>query len=193
MFRTPSHLPLAAVAIAAVTLIGACGSGSSSTSITSSTTSSSSASTHLTSAQAQQVLVNFAACVRAHGVPSFPDPSSPQQFKSIFAGNEQSPAFQSAAKVCQHLLPGGGTGAHGQAPTSRAHVAAELAFARCLRSHGFPSFPDPSSTGKLSYEMLSNAGVDIHQPAVLRAADACVGATHGILTKADVARFVAEH
>lgn len=191
MFRTASRLPSAAAAIVAATAIAACGSSSPSSS---STSLSSSSPSHLTFAQAQQAVVNFAACIRSHGVPSFPDPSSPQQFKSTFAGNQNSPAFQSAAKACQHLLPGGGPGAHGhQAPPSHAQIAAELAFARCIRGHGFPGFPDPSSTGELSYQMLTNAGIDIHQPAVLRAADACVGVTHGFLTRADVARFVAEH
>ncbi|MGH2887863.1 MAG: hypothetical protein ACRDPA_35060 [Solirubrobacteraceae bacterium] len=131
--------------------------------------------------------------MRSHGVPGFPDPSSPHQFKSSFADSEKSPAFRSAALTCQHLLPGGRLGGQSQAPPSHTQIVAELAFARCLRSHGFPGFPDPSNTGELSYEMLTNAGIDIHQPAVLRAADACVGVTHGVLTKADVARFVAEH
>ena len=68
-----------------------------------------------------------------------------------------------------------------------------LAFARCIRSHGFPSFPDPTSSGELTHEMLANAGINLHQPAVLQAADACVGVTHGVITKAVVARFVAGH
>lgn len=41
--------------------------------------------------------------------------------------------------------------------------------------------------------MLANAGIKLHQPAVLQAADACVSATHGVITKASVARFVAGH
>jgi len=98
MFRTPSHLPLSAIAIAAASVITACGSGSSSSS---SSASASASRSHLTFAQAQQALVNFAGCVRSHGVPGFPDPSSPQQFNSSFVGNEQSPAFQSAVKACQ--------------------------------------------------------------------------------------------
>jgi hypothetical protein len=65
------------------------------------------------------------------------------------------------------------------------------AFAQCMRSHGFPSFPDPTSTGLVSREMLANAGINLHQPAVLPAADACVSVTHGVITKEIVARFVA--
>jgi len=132
--------------------------------------------------------------MRSHGVPSFPDPAtSPHAFKSALdPTTEQSPAFHSALTACEHLLPRGGT--HSQsAPPSQAQITAELAFARCLRSHGFPRFPDPSSTGQLTHEMLASAGIDIHQPAVVQAADVCVGVTHGFLTRADVARFVAGH
>ena len=66
-----------------------------------------------------------------------------------------------------------------------------LAFVRCLRSHGFPSFPDPTSSGALTHEMVANAGINLHQPAVLDAGDACVSVTHGYITKVNVARFVA--
>jgi hypothetical protein len=66
-----------------------------------------------------------------------------------------------------------------------------LAFARCLRSHGFANFPDPTSTGDVSHQMLATAGINVQQPAVVRAADGCVGVTHGYLTRAMVARFVA--
>jgi hypothetical protein len=72
-------------------------------------------------------------------------------------------------------------------------IAEELAFARCVRNHGFPSFPDPTSDGQLSHEMIDAAGINLHQPAVLQAGDACVGVTHGLLTRAAVARFVAGH
>jgi hypothetical protein len=70
-------------------------------------------------------------------------------------------------------------------------IAALRAFARCIRSHGFPSFPDPTSGGQISHQMLASAGIDLHQPAVLPAAEACVSVTHGVITRADVARFVA--
>ncbi len=41
--------------------------------------------------------------------------------------------------------------------------------------------------------MLSRAGVDVREPAVKNAADACAGVTHGLITKAVIARFVAGH
>ena len=64
-------------------------------------------------------------------------------------------------------------------------------FAGCMRGHGFPGFPDPTSTGLVSSQMLANAGIKLHQPAVLPAADGCVSVTDGLITKADVARVAA--
>ena len=131
--------------------------------------------------------------MRSHGVSNFPDPSTdPREFKqSLDPTTAHSPAFQPALSACGHLLPRGGQ-SH-SAPPSQAQITAELAFARCLRGHGFPSFPDPSTGGQLTHEMLAGAGINIHQPAVVQAADACVGVTHGYITRAAVARFVAGH
>jgi hypothetical protein len=91
--------------------------------------------------------------------------------------------------ACQHFLPDGGS-SQGASHT-QAQIASFVAFAGCIRSHGFPSFPDPTNSGELTHQMLARAGVNLHQPAVEQAADACVGVTHGYITRADVARFVA--
>ena len=74
---------------------------------------------------------------------------------------------------------------------SQAQIAAMLAFAHCVRGHGFPNFPDPTSSGAVTHQMVASAGINLHQPAVLQAGDACVSVTHGVITKAAVARFVA--
>jgi hypothetical protein len=183
MLKTNSTLPTAAAAIAAAMVIAACGSSS---------PSSSGSGGPPSQAQIQQEqadAVRFADCMRSHGVPNFPDPStSPREFKNALT--TRSPAFQSAERACAHLLPRGGRRNQSDAH-SQAQIAAGLAFARCMRSHGFPSFPDPTTSGELTHQMLANAGIDLHQPAVLPAADACVGVTHGLITKAAVARFVA--
>ncbi|MGH2892704.1 MAG: hypothetical protein ACRDPM_05470 [Solirubrobacteraceae bacterium] len=95
-------------------------------------------------ADANQAL-KFANCMRANGVPKFPDPSSGGGLH-IAPGSgldPQSPAFQAAQKACGKLLPGGGPGAH--KPT-KAQFLAALAFARCMRAHGLPHFPDPLSS-----------------------------------------------
>ena len=90
---------------------------------------------------------------------------------------------------CRYLLPRLG---QNQSPApSQARISAALAFARCIRSHGFPSLPDPDSSGDITHEMLAKAGINLHQPAVIRVGDACVSVTHGFITRSDVARFVA--
>ena len=174
---------MSVAAIAAMIVIAACGSNSS---------SSGGPPNQRQLQQAQQAAVAFADCMRSHGVSNFPDPTtSPREFKqSLDPTTAHAPAFQPAVSACRHLLPRGGR--HSQNPPhTQAQIAAILAFARCLRSHGFPSFPDPTSSGDLTHQMLANAGINLHQPGVLQAGDACVSVTHGIVTKAAVARFVA--
>lgn len=185
MFRAPSSLPMAAAAVAAASVIAACGSNSPSSS------SASSSEGPPTQAQVQQI-VHFADCMRSHGVPNFPDPTtSPHEFKeALDPATARTPAFLSAGTACQHLMPRHSQSSQSAAPT-RAQTAAMLAFARCIRSHGFPNFPDPSSTGDLNHQMVANAGINLHQPAVLQAGDACTSVTHGVITRSIVAHFVA--
>jgi len=187
--RCPRPLiPISVVAVAVVSLLAAgCGSNSPGSS------AASNSGEHPTQAkiqQEQQAVVAFADCMRAHRVPNFPDPTtSPHEFKeSLDPSTARSPAFQSALSACGHLLPREGQ-TRSPAP-SQARIAAALAFARCIRSHGFPNLPDPDSSGDITHEMLANAGIDLHQPAVIRVGDACVSVTHGFVTRADVARFV---
>ncbi|MFZ1995780.1 MAG: hypothetical protein WAU75_16840 [Solirubrobacteraceae bacterium] len=104
--------------------------------------SGSSAGTGTNAKAASDQALKFATCMRANGVPNFPDPSSGGELR-IAPGSglkPQSPAFQAAQKTCGRLLPGGGPGA--RKPT-KAQFAAALAFARCMRTHGLPHFPDP--------------------------------------------------
>jgi hypothetical protein len=175
-------------AIAALSLLLAgCGSNSS-------VPSSASGSAHQpTGVQTQQQADRFAGCMQSHGVPTFPSATDPHAFKSALspsAPGAQSQAFQSAYTTCRHLLPNGGTSPAASQP-SHAQIAAFVQFARCIRSHGFPNFPDPTSTGQLNHQMVAAAGINLNQPAVLRAGDACVPVSHGVITRADVARFVA--
>jgi len=186
MRRRRSLIPTSLGALAALSVLtSGCGSSS-----PSSTVSASSGQSN--QAQSIQPAINFSDCMRSHGVSDFPDPtSSPRGFKaSLSPDTPHSPAFIAALRPCQHLLlqlKGGNQ----SPPHTQAQDAAFLAFAGCLRSHGFPNFPDPSSTGDITHEMLASAGINLHQPAVAQAADACVGVTHGYITKTDVARFIA--
>jgi hypothetical protein len=138
-------------------------------------------------------MVAYAQCMRTHGVPNFPDPTSSGGSKEAVVSalkevsNSQAEAAQTA---CQHLQPNGSQPTQAQFAQ---HLRALLAFARCMRTHDIPNFPDPTSSGQVTHEMLAHAGINLHQPAVLQAADACVSVTHGVLTRAAVARFAARH
>jgi hypothetical protein len=176
---------VAALAASALLVVG-CGSKSTNS------PSASGSGGQATPVQMQQDGIRFSGCMHSHGVPTFPGPSDPHAFKNALdpkSPGAQSPTFQSAYTACRHLLPNGG-----HAPPdvrSRAQIAAFLAFARCIRGHGFPSFPDPTNTGELNHQMVASAGINLHQPAVQQAGDACVSVSHGFITKTDVARFVA--
>jgi hypothetical protein len=182
------------VALAACSLLAAgCGGGGSSgvASVTSSTTTTTAPTT-----TAQNELVAFSHCMRSNGVPDFPDP------QHLVGGNVKltihqlatnSPHVQTALSACDHLLPNRGGAPQETAQQTRRQIDALLAFAHCLRSHGFPSFPDPTSSGQLTHGMLATAEIDLHDPAVVQAADACTGVTHGVITKSVVANFIAGH
>jgi hypothetical protein len=70
------------------------------------------------SAADKQKLINFSKCMRAHGVPDFPDPTFGSNGGSVSINGSggssdldpNSPAFQAAMKACQSLMPGGGPG-----------------------------------------------------------------------------------
>jgi hypothetical protein len=136
----------------------------------------------------------YPACMRDHGVTNFPDPQvngnhlTLQITPSIIA----SPAFKSAQKTCAYLLPAGAGQTNGPSPAQqKARTEGLLAFAACIRKHGFARFPDPTSQGQLTLEMIRQAGIDLQQPALLQAGDVCVSASHGQITKGDVAQAVA--
>jgi hypothetical protein len=132
----------------------------------------------------------FSRCMRAHGVPSFPDPVvSGQDGEQKIAvrvtpSETSSPRFESAQSACRGIMPD---------PTpsqiagqQRHEEQGKLAFARCMRSHGIQSFPDPTPQGQITPAMASAAGVDIRSPAVLGVAMKCVPASEGTVSAADI-------
>lgn len=129
----------------------------------------------------------FARCVRAHGLPNWPDPTRSGNFDKHQLerlGYSES-RVRAAQAPCAHLLPPQET-----VQQRRVRLADALAFARCVRARGFPSFPDPTDQGELTSEMVTAAGIDLHQPQLLRAGLACVPVTHGLLTRAAIERAV---
>jgi hypothetical protein len=122
--------------------------------------------------------LKFASCMRAHGVQNLPDlsPGHGVQFGPGSGINPASPAFQSAQRVCKKLLPGGGPGS--APPPSATDARAALAWAKCIRKHGVPNFPDPSTsshTGLVFRGVVFPVGPEfnLQAPAFKQAQAAC--------------------
>ena len=96
--------------------------------------------------------------MRSHGVPRFPDPPSNGGLPKGSAEElgVTGAQFQAAQRACQHLIPA--TGGSAQQQEQQCFVAHDcspavvhrlmnvmLRFAVCMRSHGVPKFPDPTT------------------------------------------------
>jgi len=57
-------------------------------------------------AQDASHLLRFTQCMRAHGVPNYPDPNSNGQLSIPRSINPQSPTVMRAQQACQSLMPG---------------------------------------------------------------------------------------
>lgn len=120
--------------------------------------------------------------MRSHGVPNYPDPDSSGQLPKITPANEQPlgvsfSRFSAAQKACEALWPY-------QAPSQtqqRLEVADALKFARCMRSHGVPNWPDPTTdpdSGRVEFVISrSKDGIDLNSPQVIARARSC---EHGL-------------
>jgi predicted amidohydrolase YtcJ len=90
---------------------------------------------------AYQKALAYAQCMRAHGEPSYPDPTSNGGF--IIDGKKDhlnGQLMQSANKTCQHLLP---KTPPMTAAQQRQVTAQALKYVACMRTHGIPDMPDP--------------------------------------------------
>jgi hypothetical protein len=136
------------VALVASVTIAACGGSSSSDS---------------SAASATNADLKLASCMRAHGVPDFPDPGSDNAGNSGTTGNtgsgqqappgkldvnghvlaESSQVIDAAYTTCQkyeEALEGPRISAAQLVKLK----AGALAYAECVRAHGVPDFPDPT-------------------------------------------------
>jgi hypothetical protein len=90
----------------------------------------------------------FARCMRANGVPNFPDPQpeAGARFPIPVGNNPAAPGFKTAQAKCQKLLGGGPPGLGSTTHPSAQTLAKLLNIARCMRQHGVPQFPDPQTS-----------------------------------------------
>lgn len=149
--RRAQSLIVAALLAVALTLAGCGGSSSpgvaqlSSTKGAASASSKSGGSSPESPASPEQVGLAYAKCMRASGVPNFPDPNAGGGLLfHAHAGLINSPLFKAAQAKCHNLLPEGGPGS-GPPPSART-LARFLKIARCMRRHGVPEFPDPRTS-----------------------------------------------
>jgi hypothetical protein len=160
----PARTTAAIIATAGLALLAACGGSGSSTG-----SGSPSAGGSTTSPSA----VGYSACMRSDGVPNFPDPESSGHVPKADAQQlGVSPSqLQAAERACRHLYPTTGgpvqqqtqqceeTGDCPQALVQRI-LTVQRKYARCIRSHGVPNWPDPAidSHGR-PYFNVSRAGL----------------------------------
>jgi hypothetical protein len=125
----------------------------------------------------------FAKCMRANGAPDFPDPAPGGGFIfPVRAGfDPSSPSAKAAQSKCQRFMPSRSSG-----PTFSARSLAEVVkIAECMRQHGVPQFPDPTTTRPsfaagireiTDYDgayLAFPAALDMQSPVYKRAAAAC--------------------
>lgn len=139
--------PLGVVLVAVAALTVGCGGGAPHGAASSSRSGANSHNGTSTPSSDVQSGVQFVSCIRAHGVPNFPDSAvsvnGGQLELNIPRYLKSEPQFQSALRACQKYLPGGGSGAKSQHPS----IQQELNYAHCMRSHGITNFPDPLPGG----------------------------------------------
>ena len=132
--------------------------------------SSNSNHTPASSSELMAQFLGVSRCMRSHGVPDFPDPTTSGGIGIVLPHvgpgsdlNPDNPKYKAANQACQTLGPV----AH---PTtaSAPKLAAEVKVARCMRSHGLPSFPDPNGQGQFDRSRL-----DESSPALKTAYNGC--------------------
>jgi hypothetical protein len=124
--------------------------------------------------EAYQQALAYAKCMRSHGVPGWPDPTSQGTFDASQINQiPSSPQLQAAQGACARMQPPGNylqvSAAQQQAVTSRA-----LKIAACMRAHGIANFPDPDAQHLQSGQIaFSAAGIDRNSTQFQSAHQAC--------------------
>lgn len=122
----------------------------------------------------------FAQCIRSHGITNFylssPNSKNPDPghlpiglgYGVVYGIDVSSPQYQSASNACGHLLPGGAA-----VPVTSAQLRSMDRAAACMRTHGFPDWPDPDvQNGHLVPSPLPS-GADINSPQFQAAIRTC--------------------
>jgi hypothetical protein len=159
----PARTTAVIIAAAALALLAAaCGGSPSSTSSGGSPDAGGSANS--------QTALAYSACMRAHGVPKFPDASNNNELPSglpkvsLQQLGVSSSQYQAAQAACAHLLPNGRQMSQAE---SQRDLRAMLSFARCMRSRGVPDWPDPTNgSAGWGFNLVHVEGFDPNSPQI---------------------------
>jgi len=132
----------------------------------------------LSTSRTPSTAVAYSSCMRSRGVPRYPDPSRGNELadglpkvdpRQLGVSDAQ---YQSAQGDCAHLLPNGGQQAQAQ---SQRDLDAMRAYARCMRAHGVPTWPDPTfdSTAGWGFNLVGVHGFDPNSPQIDAKMDVC--------------------
>ena len=121
-------------------------------------------------------MIDYARCMRSHGLPTFADPvpvtspSGKPGWRIGYSGDPNSLSFTAADSACKHYLPDAFST---NVPLTAEQQQGWLEWASCIRSHGFPTFPDPTFSGS-GVRVPSLSGADPTDPAkAIAAQHAC--------------------
>lgn len=103
------------------------------------------------SSSANSGAIAFASCMRANGVPNFPDSAISTANGGVELNvpsgiDTKSSQFQAAMQTCRKDLPRGGSSGSGSSSGSSAQQI--IKFANCMRANGVPNFPEPNAQGQ---------------------------------------------
>lgn len=133
----PQRAGLLAVMAGLALLTVACGGNSASTG------SGGSSQSARAAPSASSNAVAFAQCMRSHGIPNYPDPSAVSGPVDSSQLGVSDTVYETARTACSQLYPQ--PHAPGPNPAQQQHVEGQLLiFAKCMRAHGLPAFPDPN-------------------------------------------------
>jgi hypothetical protein len=120
----------------------------------------------------------YAKCMREHGISDFPDPQPGGGLAiQVEPGSDldpDNPQYKAADDACKSLLP---------PPPSEEDQAQEfadmLAYAKCMREHGFPTFPDPKPGEGIDLDVGKHPELDPSNPQFQAANEVCGGPGEG--------------
>jgi hypothetical protein len=163
--RARDHAVVIAVLAGIALLTAACGGRSSSGAGTAGTSS----------ASIRQPYLAYSRCMQTHGAPFWPDPlasitsrSPAYTITQTILAQEHGPSWNAALSACAKKVPS-------QLPFTEAQLRATktrlMKLTLCMRSHGYPDWPDPIvNPGDVGY--LPPRGANLQDPSPkLKAAD----------------------